>query len=145
MFTYMFACCNLSSEIYSRQRNQLPAKNLLQPECTCSRDSIDSFNILRTAYEETESSSVGQCGSIPRYSPADHSQWSIFTSNGWVSDFTNRAEVRIQISQDMLVSFRFRLVTFFSFSPIIILYMIRFMKFIVFGMAPHYLPDILAS
>lgn len=116
---YRFTFC--FSEMYAIQTGQPLLVHRVRPSCECARNATDSFNLMAsdrigTTVDKLDGLCYDACsyhnplcydsllaGSKPRYGGIDQSKWAILDNVGWISDFTDQAEIVISTSQPMLV------------------------------------------
>lgn len=107
--TYLFTLC--FSEIYAIQVGQSLLAHRVSPSCHCAREAIDSFNLIASIQLQW---TVGDSRCYDAFAPISavaeyryvgkvQSKWAMFNDDGWMSDFTDEAEIVISTSQPMLV------------------------------------------
>ena len=103
------------------------AKSLVRPGCECPRKDTDSFGFMRAvrvgaSVEDSCYDAFSNEARRRRFGTPPVGKWAMFLHRGWVSDFTNQAEIVIRMKQPMLVSVYVIMAVTFPITPFICVY-----------------------
>ncbi|XP_067931128.1 uncharacterized protein [Watersipora subatra] len=94
-----------SNQLYSMFSGEPLAKYLYLPECRCPSEYFDTFGLVKDPFYPNTCVDGSQISFLPRLERySDYNgKWGAFEGSGWISDFTDEAELLVKLPQQMSV------------------------------------------